>query len=403
VHSAARRAWPPGWFNRAVQRGEPSRIATPAFAVLVAATAAVFTSFGAVVLALPLYVRDELGGSDLAVGSAIGAASIGAIVAGPVAGRIADRRGRRIVLVVSAAAMALGYLVLALEPGLSVVLPLRVVVGAAESGFVVAGYTMAADLAPTCRQGEAISVITAGSYCGLAIGPILAEVVVEGAGYPLAWLLATALVVAAGAAAVVLPETRPDGEEEAPRGFLPPRSALLPGIVLLLALIGFGGFNAFAALHAREVGLERPGLVFLVFAGVVIAVRVVGRTLPDRLGPLTAASVACTAIAGGLAVVALWAAPAGLLLGAAIFAAGQAFAYPAIALLATARATPVERSAALGAVIAFVDVALASGAFVLGVAAEAWGYRAVFVAGAASALAGLALLARTRAAVGRRT
>jgi predicted MFS family arabinose efflux permease len=189
-------------------------------------------------------------------------------------------------------------------------------------------------------------------------------------------------------------ETRPVGDEEAPRGFLPPRSALLPGLILLLALIGFGGFNAFVALYARDdVGLGRPGLVFLVFAGVVIAVRLVGRTLPDRLGARVAASVACAAVAAGLVVVTLWTSAAGLLVGTAIFAFGQAFAYPAIALLATARATPAERSAALGAVIAFVDVALASGAFVLGIAADAWGYRAVFAAGAASGLAGLVVLA----------
>jgi predicted MFS family arabinose efflux permease len=162
---------------------------------------------------------------------------------------------------------------------------------------------------------------------------------------------------------------------------------------LLLALIGFGGFNAFAVLYARDIGLERPGLVFVVFAGVVIAVRVVGRTLPDRLGAHVAASVACTAVAAGLVLVALWPSAAGLLVGTAIFALGQAFAYPAIALLATARATPAERSAALAAVIAFVDVALASGALVLGVAADVWGYRAVFAAGAASAVGGLVLLA----------
>ena len=374
-----------------------ARVVTRDFAIVVGATLAVFMSFGAVVLALPLYVRDELGASDFAVGVAVGAASIGAIVAGPVAGRIADRRGRRIILVVAAAGMAVGYVVLALEPSLAVVVPLRIVVGAAESAFVVAAYTMAADLAPAARQGEAMSLITAGSYCGLAAGPVAANFVVDAAGYPLTWMLATALVVAAGAAAFALPETRPAGEEEAPRGFLPPRSALLPGVVLLLALIGFGGFNAFVALYARDdVGLARPGLVFLVFAGVVILVRFFGRTLPDRLGARLAASVACAAVAGGLIVVALWPSAAGLLVGTAIFAVGQAFAYPAIALLATGRAAPVERSAALGAVIAFVDVALASGAFVLGVAANYWGYRAVFVAGAASALAGLAVLATTR-------
>jgi predicted MFS family arabinose efflux permease len=52
-------------------------------------------------------------------------------------------------------------------------------------------------------------------------------------------------------------------------------------------------------------------------------------------------------------------------------------------------------------VIAFVDVALASGAFLLGVAADVWGYRAVFAAGALSGLMGLVLLASLR--VGRQS
>jgi len=176
--------------------------------------------------------------------------------------------------------------------------------------------------------------------------------------------------------------------------WLPPRSALLPGLVLLLALLGFGGFNAFAVLHAREVGVERPGLVFLVFGGVVILVRLFGRTLPDRLGARAAASTACAAVMCGLVIVAAWQSQTGLFIGTAVFAVGQAFAYPAIALLAMSRSTAIERSAALGAVIAFVDVALVSGAFLLGIAAEFAGYGAVFASGAVSAAGGLVLLSR---------
>jgi predicted MFS family arabinose efflux permease len=193
-------------------------------------------------------------------------------------------------------------------------------------------------------------------------------------------------------AACVLPETRPAADEAPPRGWLPPRSALVPGLVLLFVLLGFGGFNAFAALHAREVGLAHPGLVFLVFGGVVVAVRIVGRRLPDRLGARVAASIAAVAITAGLALLAAWPSQAGLFLGTAVFAGGQALAYPAIALLAIARAAPAERSAAVGAVAAFVDIALAGGAFLLGIAADVVDYGAVFVAGAVSALVGLALL-----------
>jgi predicted MFS family arabinose efflux permease len=382
-----------------VEASARSRLVTPEFALLVGANSAVFASFGMLLLTLPLYARDVLGASDLAVGLAIGGASFGAIVAGPPSGRLADRRGARGLLLGGAAVMAAGYLFLALEPPLGAIVPVRIVVGAAEAAFVVAVFAVTTDLAPEHRRGEAISLLTAGSYFGLAIGPITANLIIEDGGFPVVWLVAALSVAAAGAASLALPR-RHHGDGDAPHGWLPPRSALLPGVVLLCALIGFGGFNAFVALYARDIGLDRPGLVFAVFAGVVVAVRVAGRKLPDRLGPRTAASTACILVACGLVIVGAWPSVTGLLIGTAIFAAGQAFAYPAIALLATVRAAPAEKSAAVGAVIAFVDVALATGAFILGIAAEAAGYRAVFLAGALSAAVGLVLLLRIRARSG---
>lgn len=374
------------------------RVRSPVFVLVVAVSGAVFATFGVVVLALPLYVRDELGRSDLAVGLAMGAASIGAIFVGPLSGRLADRLGRRPIMLAGAAVTAAGYLALALEPPLAAVVPIRVVAGAAEAAFVVAAYTVAADLVPESRKGEALSLVTAGAYVGLALGPIAGDLIVGEGRYALAWLAAAAVAAAVGVGAWVLPETRPAQDGEAPRGWLPPRAALLPGVVLLLALLGFGGFNAFAALHARAVGLERPGLVFVVFAGIVVLVRVFGRTLPDRLGARLAASAACVAVVCGLVVLAAWQSVPGLFLGTAIFAGGQAFAYPSIAVLASERAPAAEQSAMLGAVIAFVDIALLSGALVLSIAAEAAGYGAVFLCGAVSAAVGLAVLVRITAA-----
>jgi predicted MFS family arabinose efflux permease len=166
----------------------------------------------------------------------------------------------------------------------------------------------------------------------------------------------------------------------------------MPGVVLFLAVLGFGGFNAFAVLYAREIGVERPGLVFVVFGAVVICVRLFGRRLPDRLGPRLAASIACASVTAGFVIVAAWESAPGLFLGTAVFAAGQALAYPALVLLAMGRTREHERSAAVGAVAAFIDVALATGGLVLGLVADAFDYRAVFLVGAVSALAGLALL-----------
>jgi MFS family permease len=380
--------------SRDMEAASRARVLTREFLLVCTATFSVFFTFGIVVLAVPLYVRDELGRSDLGVGFAIGAASIGAILAGPVAGRLADRHGRRVVLFAAVAVMLAGYAALALEPPFGAVAGIRLVAGAGESAFVVAAYTMAADLAPAAQRGEAMSLITVASYLGLAVGPVVGDFAIDDGRFGLTWVIAAGVVSVAAAAAYFVGETRPAEDAAAPRGWLPPRAALLPGLVLLLALLGFGGFSAFAALHAREIGLSRPGLVFFVFAAVVVLVRVVARTLPDRLGARVAAAGACAAVACGLTVVAAWQTAAGLFIGTAVFAVGQALAYPAISLLAMARSTAAERSAALGALIAFVDVALASGAFVLGVAADAAGYGAVFAAGALSAVAGLVLVWR---------
>lgn len=54
-----------------------------------------------------------------------------------------------------------------------------------------------------------------------------------------------------------------------------------------------------------------------------------------------------------------------LLAGTVIFACGQALAYPAMVSLALSRAPAAERSAVVGTCTAFVDVAIAFGAFAL--------------------------------------
>jgi predicted MFS family arabinose efflux permease len=287
--------------------------------------------------------------------------------------------------------MAAGYLVLALEPSFGVVVPVRILVGAAEAAFVVAVFTMAVDLAPAGRQGEAMSLVTVGSYAGLALGPPAAEAILGDDRFPLVWVVAAALVAASVVFVALVPETRRAHDEEH-GGWLPPRRAHMPGVVLFLAVLGFGGFNAFAVLYAREIGVERPGLVFVVFGAVVICVRLFGRRLPDRLGPRVAASIACASVTAGFVIVAAWESAPGLFLGTAVFAAGQALAYPALVLLAMGRTREHERSAAVGAVAAFIDVALATAGLVLGLVADAFDYRAVFLVGAVSALAGLALL-----------
>ena len=374
---------------------EPSLL-TPAFVRIWIATFGAFASFGALLLALPLYSRDELGASDLGVGIAVGAGSLGAILASAPAGRLADRRGRRAVMLVGAAAMVGGYVALALGPPLSLLVVIRVLAGAGDAAFVVAAISSATDLAPRERQGEAVSLITIASYLGLTVGPVAADLVLGDGRFALVWLFAAGCVALPALAALNLGETRPETDEEAPAGWLPPRSALHPGLLVFIGLLGFGGFNAFAALYAREIGFERPGLVFGLFGLVVVLVRTFGRRLPDRLGARSTLRLSFLFLAAGLATVGLWNDVPGLFLGTVLFAAGQALVYPSAVLLAIESTSPAERSAVLGSVGAFVDVALGVGAFALGAVAEVSGYGEAFLVSGAIALTGLIVLAPPR-------
>jgi MFS family permease len=355
-----------------------------------------FMSFGVLLVALPLNARDELSASDLGVGIAVGAGSISALLLSPAAGRIADRRGRRMVMLGGALVMVLGYVALALGPPLEGVAFVRLLVGGGEAAFVVAALTIAVDVAPEGRRGEAVTLLTIASYLGLTVGPPLADVILGDGRFGFVWIFAALCVAVPALGLLGIHETRPESEEEAPAGWLPPRGALRPGLLVFFGLLGFGGYNAFAALYARELDFHHPGLIFGLFGLVVVLVRTLGRRLPDRLGGRRTLAISFVCLVVGLATIGAWQAVPGLFVGTVVFAVGQALVYPSAILLAMETSSAVERSAVVGSVGAFVDVALGFGAFFLGALAEVTSYSNAFLVSAAIASCGLFALLSIR-------
>jgi MFS family permease len=141
-----------------------------------------------------------------------------------------------------------------------------------------------------------------------------------------------------------------------------------------------------------EIGMADSQGVFLVYGATVLFVRVVGSRIPDRIGPLPAASIATLASAGGLLVMAGVPQPVGLFAGTFVFALGMSLLFPAIITLALTGVPSHERGSVVGTVSSFFDGAQGAGAALLGGVAYYAGYRGAFVAGAMAAVAGFALL-----------
>jgi MFS family permease len=378
-------------------------VVTAPFLAVVAAGAFFFFGIGVTLPILPRYVQDDLGGSDLMVGVVVATFAFSAVLARPLAGRLGNKRGRRWLMIVGAsltAASLAGYGAVHEEWQLILV---RLVTGVGDALFFTGSATLVADMAPPERRGQALSYFSITAYLGQGLGPTLGESVASASGRPWAFVVGGALAGLGALAAVRAPDVRPTlaplapGEEPV-RQPLVNRKALGPGAVLGLGLMGFTAFAVYVPLYAPSLGMGGSKFVFLVYAAVVMTVRLVGARLPDRLGVLRTGTIATSSIAAGLVLTALWARPAGLYLGSMVLGVGMALQYPALMAMAVNRATEQERSSVVGSFTAFFDLAGGTGGIVLGTVVSLGGYRAGFLGGAVCALAALALL---RLRVGR--
>ena len=382
------------------------RLFTAPFVLLGIADLAYFTTFGVAIYTLPLYVTGPIGSDEAGAGLAFGAFGVTALVCRPFAGRLSDTRGRRLLMVFGALLCAVGMALLPYVDSLEMVVVLRLMQGVAEAAFFVAGFALLADLAPPSRMGEALSYNSLGLYLGIALGPPLAELLIDRWGYDAAWYGATTLSVLAAVLVLGIaePPLTPDGDGH---GKLIHRPGIPASLGFFASLAAVSGFLTFASLHSEDVGLSNTSLALLTYGLVIVCCRVVFARVPDRVPSLPLGAACLGAISSGLVVVAVWQSPAGLITGVVVMAIGVAFSTPAFFSAIFATASPSERGAAAGTASAFIDLGLGFGPIALGLVADARGIPWAFGVGAGVALLGglwtlrLARLARLAAQAGK--
>lgn len=366
----------------------PDRLFTLPFVLLALCELAYFSAAGLTIPLTPLFAEGPMGANELWVGITVGAFSVSTVALRPFAGRLSDRRGRRPLFIGGALLCAMALAAHAVTPNLAVLIGLRLVLGVAEAFFFVAAFAALADLAPPGRAGEALSFNSLALYLGIALGPLLGEWLLDGAGFEVAWIGGAALALLAVVLAAFIGETAPRRAADAPPTPLFHPAALAPGLAIFAGTAAMGGFLAFVALHAPRVGLDAAGPVLLLFGLVVVGCRVIFARLPDRVPPFRLAAAALALAAVGMLVVSLLGTVTGLLVGAALLAGGMAFLTPAIFAATLARVPADERGSAMATVSVFIDLAFGAGPIVVGLIAGLASIPAGFAAtGAIAAVA----------------
>ena len=368
------------------------RPAVSAFAGVFSATLLCFLAIGAVLPVLPRYVTGPVGAGDLAVGLVVGAFAATAFVGRPIGGRLADRRGRRTVVLAGLLICSVAGALLFLPFGVAGLVVARLVIGLGDGWVFTAGVTWIVDLAPAERRGQAIGIFGLAIWGGLTIGTVLGEAVYALGGFEAVWAFATLSPLAGLLVARAVPDHHRPPEREAgaspPSAPLLPRAALRPGVALALANVGYGTMAGFVVLHLDAQGIGSGALVFTAFAASVVVTRLILGRLPDRIGPRRSAFFAALAQAAGLALVAAAPSLAVALAGALVMGAGTSLIFPSLALLVMRRVDDTGRGAAMGAFTAFFDAGVGLGAPLAGAVAAATDYRTAFGVAAGFACAG---------------
>lgn len=373
----------------------PVKMVTGRFAIVTLATFGYFLGLGSLLPTLPRYVKDELGGDGFAVGLVIGAFAVSAAVVRPWAGRIGDRHGRRVLL--SGGALLVGVATLGYTQVDSVgpLVALRLLSGLGEAAVFVGAATAVQDMAPAHRRGEAASYFSLALYSGLAFGPALGERLADSSGgYHRVWLVAGGASLVAAVLGLGTPHVRhPDAPR--PTSLLHP-AALGPGLILMLGLIPFTGFAAFLAIYGPDIGLDDTGPVFFAYAGMILAIRLFGAKLPDRLGWQLASTVALVSVSIGGIVLAVWPSVIAVWVAAVALGIGMSLLYPALFSAALESVPEHERSQAVSTFSLFFDLSQGIGAPLLGIIVALSSERGAFAASAAIAALGFAAQHRLR-------
>ena len=165
------------------------------------------TSFGVI---MPIFARRfaDFGDGLEALGLTAMAYSLTSIVAAPFMGSLADRFGRRPLLLGSLASYVAAFTGYLLATTTGTFFIIRTLAGALTAGFGPAAMGIVADTAPENERAQWIGVVAGGSSIGWIVGPALGGMLYDAWGYAAPFMVSVVIaIVALIAAFIVVPET----------------------------------------------------------------------------------------------------------------------------------------------------------------------------------------------------
>ena len=332
---------------------------------------------------LPLYIQAS-GANEQMVGLVMGSFAIGLLTSRQWLAKLADSRGRKLVLLIGMAAVAVAPLGYLMTQDLRLLMAIRAVHGISIAAFALAYSALVVDFSPPEHRGELIGYMSLVNPVGLALGPAIGGFVQEWFGFAPMFLAAAGMGIVGLFCTAQVRESSvaQRGAAQATSQFwsllIDPRIRV-PAVILLLIGLTFGTLSTFVPLYIKSVGVSlNTGLFYTAAAVASFAIRLVAGPASDRYG--RGPFISLSLVFYTLSMVLLWRAQDAVtfLVAGAIEGAGSGTLIPMMAALMADRSHPHERGRTFGVCMVGFDVGIALAGPVLGAFASQIGYRGMF-------------------------
>lgn len=359
------------------------RVFTPRFFLMCGFTFTVFLSLFQLIPTVPFFILD-LGGSKTVAGLFLGVLTFGSALSAPLTGALADRVGKRRMLLVCSLAIAGFSAAYGLSPSYWLPLVLVFFHGLFWSGLLSASSAYMTDLLPERRRAEGIGYWGMSTMTAIAVAPGLGFWVYR---FGWGWLCAEVALLNLVMFSIAWQLREISTGARRPRDAFFGRHMVEWGVLgvamaLFLCSFGYGGITSFVAVLAEENGIAPKSIFFTAFAVVVLGTRLFSGRIADRIGPRRVFLPCLALVTVGIALTAVAHTRVQLVVGAVVFGLGLGNMYPAFVAHVFKHVSPTRRGAAFGSILAAFDTGIGAGSIVLGGLAERVGLRGAFAAAA---------------------
>lgn len=353
-----------------------------------------FGSFYVLLPTLPQFVA-SLGGTASQIGLVMGVFTLMSVLIRPQFGKLIDIHGRKKFMLFGAGLFSMLFVVYG---QLHSILPLclaRALHGIAHGSYMAASFAYVADLAPPDKRGQVMGIYGVANVISMAIFPAAGSAFITNINsFPLLFAFSTVLAAGAFVCVCFLQEVPHAGNKGGTVSLLSAvrqRSVLIASLTLFSASTVYGAVVTFLPVYAPQKGLTNVGIFFSTYAIFTFVSRLMAGKLSDRVGRraiilpfllLVAAAAFLLSFLQGIYL---------LMLIGACFGLGFGAFMPALNAYVVDETTPGQRASALAFFTAFMDLGITSGALILGVVGQFWGYATMFGVGGIVIVAGVLL------------